>query len=130
MLSKATLLEFVGIQTASIQDGAPDPIDRTEPTSHGAASASPSTSATAMRTALLDVVRDAVNVVLLQSVEAGGNALYCDTPAVRDLCIAVEVALVFQLLPPLFQLRVNNYIHAWGAAYLLQLRSLKCRLVL
>ena len=98
------------MQTASVvESGLSHGLDQTDRADHlefhgAAADKILPVSATALRTALLDAVRSAVNAVLLLSVEAGGSALRCEMPAVRNLCVAIEASMVFQLLPPLFSL--------------------------
>ena len=55
------------------------------------------------RAALLDNINAAVRALLGHGMGlSDAEALRCDNPLVRDVCEAVEGALAFQLLPPLF----------------------------
>ena len=56
---------------------------------------------------LLSAVGSTVNAVLassLGSAEGDSDETHCDSPVVRDMCIAVEASLEHHLLPPLFSL--------------------------
>lgn len=59
----------------------------------------------ARRSALLSRLGSLTNTLMVRGVELGAtDALRCDEPAVRDVCVVVEAALLLHLLPPLFTL--------------------------
>lgn len=59
----------------------------------------------ARRSALLSRLGALTNTLMVRGVELGAtDALRCDEPAVRDVCVVVEAALLLHLLPPLFTL--------------------------
>lgn len=57
--------------------------------------------AAAERETIIDAVRCAVNKTLAEGLDA---TLWCDRSTVRNLCVATEAALEYQLHPPLFSL--------------------------
>ena len=80
-------------------------LDQIERAEHHAEMARRPASVAARRSRCLADVRDKVNLLLLHGIDVSqAEALRCDDPLVRDACVALEAAIEFQLLPPLFSL--------------------------